>query len=82
MKIYRDAGGTNAVLANCSIDLAERPGSAELAKVASVNFICSPEEARRRIKRVEQLGFEEILIGSQFAAIEEIERVRDFVKEA
>jgi alkanesulfonate monooxygenase SsuD/methylene tetrahydromethanopterin reductase-like flavin-dependent oxidoreductase (luciferase family) len=80
MKIYREAGGTNAVLANCSIDLAERPESAELAKVASVNFICSPEEARRRIKRVEQLGFEEILIGSQFGAIEEIERVRDFVK--
>jgi len=79
MKIYREAGGTNAVLANCSIDLAERPESAELAKLASVNFICSPEEARRRIKRVEQLGFEEILIGSQFGAIEEIERVRDFL---
>ena len=79
MKIYREAGGTNAVLANCSIDLAERPESAELGKVASVNFICSPEEARRRIKRVAQLGFEEILIGSQFGAIEEIERVRDFL---
>jgi alkanesulfonate monooxygenase SsuD/methylene tetrahydromethanopterin reductase-like flavin-dependent oxidoreductase (luciferase family) len=79
MKIYREAGGTNAVLANCSIDLAERPQSAELAKVASVNFICPAEEARRRIKRVEQLGFEEILIGSQFGAIEEIDRVRDFV---
>jgi len=79
MKIYREASGKNAVLANCSIDLAERPESAELAKVASVNFICPPEEARRRIKRVEQLGFEEILIGSQFGAIEEIERVRDFV---
>jgi hypothetical protein len=72
--------GTNGVLANCSIDLAERPESAELAKVASVNVICSPEEVRRRIKRVEQLGFEEILIGSQFGAIGEIERVRDFVK--
>ncbi len=72
--------GTNAVLANCSIDLAERPESAELAKVASVNFIRSPEEARRRIKRVEQLGFEKILIGSQFGAIDEIERVRDFLK--
>jgi alkanesulfonate monooxygenase SsuD/methylene tetrahydromethanopterin reductase-like flavin-dependent oxidoreductase (luciferase family) len=79
MKLYREAGGTNAVLANCSIDLAERAESAELAKVASVNFICPPEEARRRIKRVEQLGFEEILIGSQFGAIEEIERVRDFL---
>jgi hypothetical protein len=79
MKIYREAGGKNAVLANCPIDLAERPESAELAKVASVNFICSPAEARQRIERVEQLGFEEILIGSQFGAIEEIERVRDFL---
>jgi len=80
MRIYREAGGTNAVLANCSVDLAERPESAELAKLASVNFICPPAEARERIKRVEQFGFEEILIGSQFGAIEEIERVRDFLK--
>jgi len=79
MKIYREAGGTNAILANCSIDLEERPQSAELAKLASVNFICPPEEARRRIKQVAQLGFEEILIGSQFGAIDEIERVRDFL---
>jgi alkanesulfonate monooxygenase SsuD/methylene tetrahydromethanopterin reductase-like flavin-dependent oxidoreductase (luciferase family) len=79
MKIFRDAGGINAVLANCSIDLAERPQSAELAKVASVNFICPPDEARRRIKRVAELGFQEILIGSQFGAIEELERVRDFL---
>jgi len=47
--------------------------------VASVNFICSPNEARERVKHVEQLGFEEILIGSQFGAIEEIEQVRDFL---
>ena len=80
MRIYREAGGANAVLANCSVDLAQRPESAELAKLASVNFICPPDEARERIKRVEQFGFEEILIGSQFGAIEEIERVRDFLK--
>ena len=79
MKTYREAGGTNSVLANCSVDLRERPESAELAKLASVNFICPPDEARERIKRVEQMGFEEILIGSQFGAIEEIERVRDFL---
>ena len=79
MKVYREAGGTNAVLANCSIDLAERPESAALATLASVNFICPVEEARRRIKHVEQLGFEEILIGSQFGMLDEIERVRDFL---
>jgi hypothetical protein len=46
MQLYREQGGTNAVLANCSIDLQERPELAELAKLASVNFICPPEEAR------------------------------------
>src|SRR5260370_31692569 len=46
MTIYREAGGTNAVLAHCSIDLAERPESAGLAKLALVNFICPPWEAR------------------------------------
>src|SRR5258707_13693554 len=73
MKIYREAGGTNAVLANCSIDLAERPESAELAKLASVNFICSPEESRRRIKQVKQMGFEGSLSGPQFGATESID---------
>src|ERR1044071_3302900 len=76
MKIYREQGGTNAVLANCSVDLQQRPESAELANLASVNFICPPDEARRRINRVKEMGFDEILIGSQFGAIEEIERIR------
>jgi alkanesulfonate monooxygenase SsuD/methylene tetrahydromethanopterin reductase-like flavin-dependent oxidoreductase (luciferase family) len=79
MTIFRAAGGTNAVLANCSVDLQERPESAELANLAAVNFICPPAEAKDRIKRVADLGFEEILIGSQFAAIDEIERVRDYL---
>jgi alkanesulfonate monooxygenase SsuD/methylene tetrahydromethanopterin reductase-like flavin-dependent oxidoreductase (luciferase family) len=80
MKLFRDAGGSNAVLANCSIDLQERPESAEVAKLASVNFICPPDEAGRRLRRVADLGFQEILIGSQFGAIDELERVRDFLK--
>lgn len=80
MQVYREQGGTNAVLANCSIDLQQRPQSAELAKLASVNFICPPEEARRRIEDVEARGFDEILIGSAFDAIDEIERVREFAR--
>jgi alkanesulfonate monooxygenase SsuD/methylene tetrahydromethanopterin reductase-like flavin-dependent oxidoreductase (luciferase family) len=79
MTTYREAGGTNVVLANCSVDLKERPESADLAQLASVNFICPPDEARRRIKDVEARGFDEILIGSAYGAIDEIERVRDFL---
>ena len=79
MRIYRDAGGTNAVLANVAIDLAERPESASLAEVAHVSLICPPDEARRRLKRVEQLGFDEVLLVSHAGVLDEIERARDFL---
>ena len=71
--------GDNAVLANVAIDLAERPESASLAQVANVSLICSPDEARWRLKRVAGLGFDEILLVSQSNSLEEIERVRDFL---
>jgi len=79
MRIYRAAGGDNAVLANVAIDLAERPESASLAQVANVSLICPPDEARRRLKRVEALGFDEILLVSQTNSLEEVERARDFL---
>jgi len=72
-------GCENAVLANVAIDLAERPESASLAQVASVSLICSPDEARRRLRRVAGLGFDEILLVSQTNSLEEIERARDFL---
>ncbi len=80
MRIYRAAGGKNAVLANVTIDLAERPETAELAKLAAVNFICSLDEAKRRMQRLQEMGFEEVLIGSPFGTLDEVERVREFAK--
>jgi alkanesulfonate monooxygenase SsuD/methylene tetrahydromethanopterin reductase-like flavin-dependent oxidoreductase (luciferase family) len=77
MRIYRAAGGTNAILANCTIDLEQRPETAELAKLAPINFICPPREARRRIRRVAALGVAEILVGSPFGALDQIERLRE-----
>jgi alkanesulfonate monooxygenase SsuD/methylene tetrahydromethanopterin reductase-like flavin-dependent oxidoreductase (luciferase family) len=79
MRIYREAGGNNAVLANVAVDLANRPESASLAEVAHVSLICSPDEARQRLKRIEQLGFHEVLIVSHLGVLEDIERVRDFL---
>ena len=79
MRIYREGGGDNAVLANVAIDLAERPDSADLARAAHVSLICPSDEARRRLKRVEALGFDEILLVSQTNSLEEVERARDFL---
>src|SRR6201992_261321 len=50
MKVYREAGGTNAVLANVAIDHANRPQSASLAEVAT-SLVCPPDHARNRLKR-------------------------------
>ena len=79
MRIYREAGGNNAVLANVAIDLADRPESADLAEVAHVSLICASDEARQRLKRIEQLGFDEVLIVSHLGVLDDIERVRDFL---
>jgi alkanesulfonate monooxygenase SsuD/methylene tetrahydromethanopterin reductase-like flavin-dependent oxidoreductase (luciferase family) len=79
MRIYREAGGDNAVLANVAVDLASRPESAELAQVAHVSLICAPDEARQRLKRIEQLGFDEVLLVSPGGVLEDIERARDFL---
>ena len=79
MRIYREAGGTNAVLANVAVDFADRPESAGLAEATNVALVCAPDEARRRIKRMEGLGFDEVLLVSPAGVLEDIERARDFL---
>ncbi len=66
------------MLANVAIDLANRPGSAALAEVAT-SLVCPPDEARRRLQRMEQLGFDEVLLVSHDSVLEDIERARDFL---
>src|SRR5450432_2697695 len=73
MRIYREAGGTNAVLANVAVDFENRPGSAGLAEVAT-SLVCPPDEARQRLKRIEQLGFEEVALVSHSNVLEDLER--------
>src|ERR1700736_1941385 len=73
MRIYRDAGGTNAALANVAVALPKRTGSADLAAATDVALVCPPDEARRRLKRMEQLGFEEVLLVSHYGILEELE---------
>src|SRR5208337_4325632 len=60
--------------------LPTRPELASLAKLVPRLVICSPHEARKRLKRIEQLGFDEVLIGSYSEVVEDIETVRDFLQ--
>jgi alkanesulfonate monooxygenase SsuD/methylene tetrahydromethanopterin reductase-like flavin-dependent oxidoreductase (luciferase family) len=79
MRIYREAGGTNAVLANVVLDLTNRPEPGSLAERAKVSLVCSPDDARQRLKRIELIGFDEVLVVSPAAALDQIERVRDYL---
>ena len=79
MRIYREAGGVNAVLANVVVDLANKPEPGSLAERAKVSLVCGPDEARQRLKRIEQIGFDEVLAISPTGALDEIERVRDYL---
>jgi hypothetical protein len=67
------------VLANVAVDFANRPESAAIAAATDVGLTCPPAEARRRIKRMEQLGFDEVLLVSQTGELEDLERARDFL---
>jgi alkanesulfonate monooxygenase SsuD/methylene tetrahydromethanopterin reductase-like flavin-dependent oxidoreductase (luciferase family) len=79
MRVYREGGGVNAVLANVVIDLSNRPEPGSLAERAKVSLVCSPDDARQRLKRIEQIGFDEVLVISPAGALDEIERVRDYL---
>ena len=79
MRIYREAGGTNAVLANVVVDLSGRAEPGSLAERAKVSLVCLPDEARQRLKRLDQIGFDEVLVVSPASSLEELERVRDFL---
>jgi alkanesulfonate monooxygenase SsuD/methylene tetrahydromethanopterin reductase-like flavin-dependent oxidoreductase (luciferase family) len=79
MRIYREAGGANAVLANVAVDLENRPDSAEIAAATDVALVCPPEEARRRLRRMQALGFDEVLLVSHHGEFEQLERARDLL---
>ncbi len=60
IKRYRDAGGKRAMVASVDIDLAASP--ANLADDESFDLACGPERAAERLRRVAELGYDDILL--------------------
>ena len=77
---YREAGGKRAILANVIVDLHDRPEvAAARAQPATITLSGGPDEACRRLRRIRDIGFDDVLCVSPVEALEEIEQVRDFV---
>ena len=60
-------------------DLSAQAESGSLAERAKVSLVCLPDDARQRLKRLERIGFDEVLLVSPAGRLDELERVRDFL---
>ena len=70
------AGGTRAVLANVSTDLRPVPTLNPTIANAKISLICTPAEARGRLRQLEQLGLDDALLVCPFDAPEQLEAIR------
>jgi hypothetical protein len=62
LKMFRDAGGTRAILANVFADFRDTPAAPPFAHVPKITLFCSPAEARDRLKRLEDTGLDDVLL--------------------
>jgi len=79
MRLYREAGGTRAVLSNVAVDFSGSAEAEALAKVSNVCLIGSPEEARGRLKRLQRMSFDEVLLVSHSGTLDDLKRARDLL---
>ena len=57
---YREAGGRRALIATVHIDLSAPTRS--LAEDGPFDLLCGPEEAADRLRRVAELGYDDVLL--------------------
>ena len=76
VRMYRQAGGKRVVLANVFTDLRPEPVFADRLARVKISLICSPTEARERLKRMEQLGLDDVLLVCPFSDPDQLEMIR------
>ena len=79
LQMYRAAGGMRAVLANVFTDLRPDPKLSPVIANAKVSLLCTRAEARERLKRLEQIGFDDILLVCPFDAPEQLDEIRTLI---
>jgi alkanesulfonate monooxygenase SsuD/methylene tetrahydromethanopterin reductase-like flavin-dependent oxidoreductase (luciferase family) len=77
MKIYRDAGGKRAILSNVIVALEGSTEAAQRASTATVTLTGGEAEARDRLRRIKDVGFDDVLCMTPLDALDDLERLRD-----
>jgi hypothetical protein len=73
------AGSKRIVLAYVFTDLRPDPVFASRLDRVRISLICSPAEARERLKRMEGLGLDDVLLVCPFEDPDQLEMIRALV---
>ena len=76
MRVFRAAQGKRAILANLPTDL----GAGSTMESDAISLVCPAPIARERLKRLEQLGFDDVLLGCPFGSTSHMDMIADIVR--
>ena len=80
MRVFRAAQGKRAILANVPFDLRANPGSDLDQGSGSLSLVCSAATARERLRRLEQLGFDDALLACPLGSMSHLDMILDFAR--
>jgi alkanesulfonate monooxygenase SsuD/methylene tetrahydromethanopterin reductase-like flavin-dependent oxidoreductase (luciferase family) len=76
LKMFREARGKRAVVANIFTDFRAKPDLTPMIEHARISLICTPEEARKRLRRLADMGVDDALLVCPFDTPEQLETMR------
>ena len=62
LRMFRDAGGKRAVLANIFTDFRAQPRNLPISHEPKFSLVCAPAEAKDRLNRLQDLGIDDALL--------------------
>jgi len=74
--MYRKAGGKRVAIANVFTDMRPKPELTPMIEHSRINLICTPAEAKQRLKRLQDLGVDDALLVPPFGAPDQMEAIR------
>jgi alkanesulfonate monooxygenase SsuD/methylene tetrahydromethanopterin reductase-like flavin-dependent oxidoreductase (luciferase family) len=79
VRMYREAGGQRAIIANVFTDLRPEPQIPAVGRPLGISLICPPAEARARLQRLAAIGFDDALLVCPTDDPSQLETIRALV---
>lgn len=76
IRMFREAGGQRAIVTSIHTDIRPADQRGPMSTPASINLHCSQAEARDRLQRLEDLGFDDAVLNCPTGDPEQLETIR------